>query len=76
MPRETCKARMNRAHRRTCYFTRLTHRIRFRNYIPRDDALKEKMDNVVVNEKPLDYEADLKASTAMPGVVTLTYNHF
>lgn len=45
-----------------------THSIRFRNYIPRDDELQKKVDNVVVNEKPLDYETDLKASTVMPGV--------
>ena len=43
-------------------------RVRFRNYIPKDDGLKEKMDNVIVNEKPLDYESDLKASSTMPGV--------
>ena len=44
------------------------HSIRFRNYVPRDDELQKKVDNVVVNEKPLDYETDLKASTVMPGV--------
>ncbi|KAK8799202.1 pre-mRNA splicing factor protein [Blastocystis sp. subtype 4] len=44
-----------------------TSTVRFRNYIPKDDGLKEKMDNVVVDEKPLDYESDLKASSAMPG---------
>lgn len=42
--------------------------IRFRNYIPKDDALKEKMDTVVAKDDPLDFAEDLKASMEMPGV--------
>ncbi|KAK8808732.1 hypothetical protein WA538_002359 [Blastocystis sp. DL] len=41
--------------------------IRFRNYIPKDDTLKEKVDTVVVKDDPLDFESDLKASMEMPG---------
>ena len=44
------------------------NRIRFRNYIPKDDTLKEKVDTVVVKDDPLDFESDLKASMVMPGV--------
>ena len=44
------------------------NRIRFRNYIPKDDTLKEKVDTVVVKDAPLDFESDLKASMEMPGV--------
>lgn len=44
------------------------NRIRFRNYIPKDDTLKEKVDTVVVKDDPLDFESDLKASMEMPGV--------
>ena len=42
--------------------------IRFRNYTPKDDSLKEKVSNVVINEKPLNYEDDLKAAAEMPSV--------
>lgn len=42
--------------------------IRFRNYTPKDDSLKEKVDNVVINQKPLSYEEDLKAASSMPSV--------
>lgn len=49
--------------------------IRFRNYTPKDDSLKEKVDNVVINQKPLSYEEDLKAASSMPSVgIHLLFN--
>ncbi|KAK8830631.1 hypothetical protein WA577_004360 [Blastocystis sp. JDR] len=43
-----------------------TQTIRFRNYVPTDANLKERVDTVVVNETTLDYKESMKEATDMP----------
>ena len=47
------------------------HSIRFRNYVPTDANLKERVDTVVVNETTLDYKESMKEATDMPSVAII-----
>ena len=49
-------------------FSFVTNRIRFRNYTPSDDGLRTQIENVVVSNKGLSYEEELKEATKMPSV--------